>query len=136
MAISKQRNGGMQLVVQVLMVQRVAVSLFVALTHLDIWCSLIRWKYLQSETSRFHDITFFQVDWLSYQNLPFDKVRDLRNQLNKNNPVWTGRDGQEIDSESGRDLLLSFNIIKDISEIRLKNIISISKQLKTDYLNK
>ena len=76
------------------------------------------------------------MDWLSYQNLQFDKVRDLRNQLNKNNPVWTGRDGQEIDPESGRDLLLSFNIIKDISEIRLKNIISISKQLKTDYLNK
>ena len=35
------------------------------------------------------------------------------------------RDGQEIDSESGRDLSPSFNIIKDITEIRPKNTISI-----------
>ena len=73
---------------------------------------------------------------MSHQVVPFDKVRDLRNQMNKNNPVWAGRDGQEIDSETGRDLTLSFTINKNINEHDLKKICSRSRQLKTDFINR
>lgn len=97
----------------------------------------IRWKLpdkMKADGRSFGEV--IKVDWMSHQVVPFDKVRDLRNQMNKNNPVWAGRDGQEIDSETGRDLTLSFTINKNINEHDLKKICSRSRQLKTDFINR
>ena len=65
--------------------------------------------------------------------MPFERVRDLRNQLNKNNPVWAGRDGQEIDPEAGRDLSLSFSINRDINEIVINNFKLYTQEARLEY---
>ena len=65
--------------------------------------------------------------------MPFQKVRDLRNQLNKNNPVWAGRDGQEIDPETGRDLSLSFHINKEINELVIRNFKNYTQVARLEY---
>jgi hypothetical protein len=40
----------------------------------------------------------FTLDWISRSELPYSKVRHIRNSLNMDQPVHVGRDGQEVDA--------------------------------------
>ena len=48
-------------------------------------------------------------------------------------PVWAGRDGQEIDPETGRDLSLSFNINRDINELVIRNFKNHTAVARLEY---
>jgi len=94
----------------------------------------ISWKL--PDKMKAHGFSFGEViklDWISSHSVPFERVRDLRNQLNKNNPVWAGRDGQEIDPEAGRDLSLSFSINRDINEIVINNFKLYTQEARLEY---
>ena len=48
----------------------------------------------------------FRVEWLSTTEVEFYRIGHLKNSLNEDQAVLVGKDGQEIESECGRQLLL------------------------------
>ena len=76
------------------------------------------------------------MDWICKVPLAFNKVRDLRNNFNKGHPSWAGRDGQELDPETGRDLALSFALDSSIDFEQLRRTIDRSKSLKNAQRNR
>ena len=68
--------------------------------------------------------------------LSFSKVRDLRNHFNKGHPSWAGRDGQELDPDTGRDLALSFSLDTSIDFDELRKSIDRSRSIKNSYRNR
>lgn len=52
--------------------------------------------------------TVFNIDWISRMDLPFSKTTHLFNPLNDDKPVKIARDGQEIESSVGQELIRLF----------------------------
>lgn len=57
----------------------------------------------------------FKIDWIAKNDLSFTKTQHLLNQFNENRPVKIGRDGQEIDPQTGESLCRLFNEEKENS---------------------
>lgn len=52
----------------------------------------------------------FTLDWICREELPFAQVRHLHNSVNMDRPVYVGRDGQELDAESGQEVCRRFSV--------------------------
>lgn len=52
----------------------------------------------------------FKIQWLSYVPLAFNKIINIRNSLNENQPVFLSRDCTEIDKKSGKEISLFMEI--------------------------
>ena len=58
----------------------------------------------------------------------------MRNQLNKGHPSWSGRDGQELDPDTGRDLALSFPLDGSVDFEELNSNIERSRSSRNQVI--
>jgi len=69
----------------------------------------------------------FKIDWLCRHQLSFNETIEIHNSFNFNKPIKIGRDGQEIEPESGKKLCLRFppdtsvNLEKIIQDARRRH---------------
>ncbi|CAN6674999.1 hypothetical protein TRVA0_077S00254 [Trichomonascus vanleenenianus] len=66
--------------------------------------------YDHESSSAEDKIKTFKIKWVSFTRVPFFLTNGIHNRLNKNKPVKIGRDGTEIDRETGERLLSLFNL--------------------------
>lgn len=48
----------------------------------------------------------FRLEWLSTTEVEFYRIGHLKNPLNENQAVLVGKDGQEVEEQCGRQLLM------------------------------
>lgn len=63
-----------------------------------------------SSRNSFQACASFKIKWITTKKLPFYKARGIRNALNGNRDVKIARDGTEISSASGAQLLKLFHV--------------------------
>lgn len=57
----------------------------------------------------------FRLDWLSTTDVEFYRIGHLKNPLNENQAVLVGKDGQEIEEQCGRQLLME---MENVAQMR------------------